>query len=445
MSETISPSQHPALSLMEKLWGNGLRATDIVEYLNNEGLPPVKVSALAKYGQRNWNGKTKIHVEDKSIDDIRLIIDELKSNGLSVNKIGMVKRTGWGWEKQDGVNVQVQRDTIAQSFEIGLDNEVSYERANIPAFKINSKASRIKPKPIGWKLAVSLPDMQIGYHRSSRGDLTTTHDESAIDVAHQILLYLEEQHGIDLIVNQGDNADFPMFSTHRTAPGYLETAQLTIDRCGTEAAIQRSIAPNSKNIWLEGNHECRLTNTIVDKVPALVGLSRSGEDKPIISIPYLCKFDESEMEYLDGYPDAEYWANDGLRFVHGSLYSSTKGATANKYLSRNVSTIFGHTHRTELIFANQKTKEGGYGYFAGTAGCLCRTDGIVPSTSTGIKNNGKQNSKSKTEDWTQGIFIIWYEENGKESRVEPVIINNGNAIFRGIEFNATVDVNGNLI
>jgi len=770
LSEILSPSQHPALKLMKKLWEDGLRAKEIAEYLDKEGQTPVKVSALARYGQRNWTGKSTIQVQDKNINELKTMIAELEEEGLRVGKIGMVKRAGWGWEKQDGISIQVPRDTVAQSIEILNNSEVKYERAAIPAFRISSKATGSPSKPVGWKLAVSLPDMQIGYHRGTRGDLTTTHDESAIDVAHQILLYLEENHGVDLIVNQGDNADFPMFSTHRTAPGYLSTTQLTIDRCGTEAAIQRAIATNSENVWIEGNHECRLTNNQVDKVPALVGLARSGEEEPIMSIPYLCKFKESRMTYLDGYPDAEYWANDGLRFVHGHLYSSTKGATANKYLAKGVSTVFGHcfsedteilttdgwkthdslsegstvmsynresgelewnevsevfrynhhkemisvknrdidilvtpehglltntcprlgrewkddtaeslfgkdkyfmlagthdesesediddnmirllawvmtdgsidkhgyirisqsdqederisnlenvlenlgvsysktlryeagstvhgtyrkfnayrynlhagdwmnelykyiddeknplpalrelsfrqmnifieswidgdgsrnqtqnsvsvqtssvvkghmdliqefsartgrrtslqsytspsgthiwrltlnprnttrvspdkwtrqeysgttwcvtvpnhtllvrrgghtaitmnTHRAEVLHANKKTKDGGYGYWAGSAGCLCKTEGAVPSASTGIKANGRQNSKAKTEDWQQGIFVIWYEDGGTESRVEPVLIQDGKAIFRGIEFTATVNPNG---
>lgn len=751
---------------METLWAEGLRATEIAEQLNLRGLPPVKVTALAKFGQRNWNGRRKIILESENIEDIGELTAEAVALGLTVERAWTKEHEGWGWELIDGVNTQVPRKTSTKTIQVSPPKatmEDVYEQATLPAIKISSKGSSKASKPKGWKLAVSFPDMQIGYHRGLRGELTTTHDEAAIDVAHQIVLYLQELHGVDLLVNQGDNADFPMFSTHRTAPGYMHTTQLTIDRCGAEAAVQKEIAPDADRIWIEGNHEClsedtlamtydglkrydelvegelilscddeqepvwlpikkivsydysgdmyssggrlnmlvtpghrvvgyepnkyrkgmkawkesyaeemtgtviptsvlnhkedeqsitddeirliawcltdsyvsesgkwtfyqaeskadriinlldrlnlnlsytkrdrditeicgkqllktpqtsldirvsskssikinsiidnkkeiplilsdlsrrqfdifyeemlytdgttptkgvksgviyhsrntrydlqelfifngysctlteyapdhwrlniadipatrldssslekvpyegkvwcvvvenerffasrdnhpfltgncRLTNNIVDKTPALVGISRSGDAEPVMSIPFLCRFEEAGMQYLEGYPDASYWANEGLRFVHGSLYSSTKGATAVKYLDKGISTVYGHIHRQELIHANAKTQRGGVGYWAGSAGCLCKTDGQVPSTSTGIKSNGKQNSKIKTEDWQQGIFVIWFEENGTESRVEPVLIENGMAIFRGIEFIATVDPDGN--
>jgi len=762
LTKLVNPSEHPELALLEQLWSEGLRATQIVEYLDKHGLPPVKVTALAKYGQRNWSGKVRLELKDNELGYIEEVLTELASKGMKASKSSFTKTEGWGWEKIDGVNTQVPRETVRQSIEIIPDIAVEYERATIPDVKIVSKPSKSRSKPSGWKLGISLPDMQIGFHRDSRGTLTTTQDEAAIDVAHQIILFLEEQHGVDLIVNQGDNLDFPEFSTHRSAPGYLQNTQLTIDRGGLEAKIQRELAPNSTNVWLEGNHEClsedtlamtynglksydelaegelvlscddnqepiwlpikqilsydysgdmyssggrlnmlvtpghrivgyepnkyskgtiawkesyaeemtgtiiptsvvntskddpsitddeirliawcltdsyvsstgkwcfyqakskaqrilglldrldinygfterdrditeicgkellkapqtsldirvsaesspkinaiidnktklplvladlsrrqfdifykemlytdgtmptggtksgviyhsretrfelqelftfngysctlteyapthwrlnisdipatrldastmkkveytgkvwclvvenerffasrdnhpfltgncRITNVLTDKLPNLVGLARSGEDKPVNSVSYLCRFEEYGMEYLEGYPDAEFWANDGLRFVHGHLYSSTKGGTANKYLAKGISTIHGHTHRAEMLWGNRKTKDGGHTVFAGSAGCLCRTDGAVPSTSTGITGAGKQNSKKKTEDWQQGIFVVWYEVDGLESRIEHVMIEDGKAIFRGIEFNATVDPNG---
>lgn len=423
-----------------------MRATEIAQYLDANGYPPVNVKSLGKYGQRKWKTVTTIKVEDQDFNYLSDLMDDIEESGRRVGKIQISKRQTHIWERQaDGTNKQVPKEVSAQVVEI-LPNDSDYEPATIAPINVSFSGSTKASKPSGFSLGVSVPDMQIGYFRGTRGELETIHDEAAINVLHQILLYLQETYGIDLIVNQGDNTDFPMFSSHRSAPGYMQTTQLTIDRVGTEAATQRAISPDSENVWLCGNHEARLTNTLTDRMPGLVGIARSNEEEPVISVPYLCKFDESKTTFLDGYPDAEYWANDGLRFVHGSLYSSTRGATANKYLSNApVSTVFGHTHRGELVLANQSTKSGGYDYWAGTGGCLARVDGSVPSTKTGITSTGKQNIKPKTEDWTQGLIVIWYETNGTRSVPEPVYIEDGRTLFRGIEFVSTVDVNGKPI
>jgi hypothetical protein len=445
LSEILNPSQHPALQEIQQLWEQGQRATEIVKYLDANDLPPLKVTSLARYGQRNWNNKISVVVKDKDINDIQDIITEAQAEGMTVKKVVRRENNGWGYERIDGVPVQVPRKTVAHTIEVIPSNDEIYEQATLPDIKIVSKGDVKPSKPAGVKVAVSVPDMQIGYFRDADGALTTTHDEAAIDVFHQILLFLQETTGVDLIVNQGDNLDFPMFSNHRTAPGYTQTTKLGIDRAGTEAQIQRDICPDSENVWIEGNHEVRLTNMIVDKLPELLIITRANEEEPVLSIPYLCRFEESKTKFVSGYPDGEYWASEGLRFVHGSLYSANKGGTANKYLASKVSTVFGHTHRAELLHDRQKTKDGGVSFWAGSAGCLARTDGQLPSAKTGITPGGKQNTSPKTEDWTQGILVITYDPNGTWSVPEPVIIEDGVAFFRGVRFESTVDVNGHTL
>lgn len=441
MKKIVNPSDHPALEIMEQLWEEGLRATEIAKYLDDEGLAPVNVKALAKYGQRKWNTKVTIKVENKDVDYVTSLVEEIEASGKRVGKISFNKRRTYGWEKIDGENVQVPREILGQTIEI-LPDQPEFEQATIPSVTIVSKGPERASKPRGFGLAIDLPDKQIGYHRGTHGELTTTHDEAAIDVAHQISLYCQETYGIDVVINHGDDLDFPMFSTHRTAPGYLQTTQLGIDRLGTEMATQRAIAPLADIIYLKGNHDQRLDNMVVEKMPGLVGLARSGEADPVLSVAYLCKFDEFGVTYIDGYPEGEYWLNEGTKAVHGSLYSSNKGGTAVKYLSSKVNVLFGHTHRREYLEANHKTKDGGYTFFAGSAGCLARLDGPVPSSSTGINSKGQQNSKAKTEDWQHGINVIWYELDGTKAYLEQISIDNGYAIYNGIEFRATVTPNG---
>src|SRR5690606_29598869 len=102
--------------------------------------------------------------------------------------------------------------------------------------------------------------------------------------------------------------DLPAFGSHRSAPAFMHTTQMAIDRAAEEAAIQRQLAPDADIVWLEGNHESRLTKYLVDRAPALVGLNKGGQTaQPVMSLSNLCRFDEYGIEYLEPYPDAELW------------------------------------------------------------------------------------------------------------------------------------------
>jgi hypothetical protein len=67
-----------------------------------------------------------------------------------------------------------------------------------------------------WKLAIALPDTQIGFRKYEDGTLDPFHDVHAINVAMQIVAAMEEEHGIDKMINLGDTLDLPMFGKYAT-------------------------------------------------------------------------------------------------------------------------------------------------------------------------------------------------------------------------------------
>jgi hypothetical protein len=222
----------------------------------------------------------------------------------------------------------------------------------------------------------------------------------------------------------------------------MTTTQSALNRASEEVAIQRAIAPDARIAWIEGNHEQRLTNFLVDKAPNLLGITRANENNPVNSVPYLCRFDEYDVEWISPYPDGEIWVNDHLRFEHGHAYSSTPGGTAAKHLKNGVSVGYGHIHRKEFLEETRHTANGPRTHFAGSPGCLCRIDSKVPSSKTGIDSRGAQ-SGSKTENWQNGIWFFWYQTTGKQlAKIEDVSIWGGWAIHNGREFFSTVDANG---
>ena len=420
-------ADHPEKDQMEDLWHQGYRASAINDWLVTLGYSPIKSTTLARYGQRYW---TTIKVElDDATGDLAEKIDDLSKLG-TVKKIGI--RTSM---TKTGETSSTMIEVIPSA------NCPVLQRGVIPNIKISYKVSKPDKKPDGWKVGIKLPDMQIGYWSNGK-EHVCTQDESALDVAHQIIADVDSKYGLDLLVNVGDNLDLPAFGSHRSAPGFMQTTQLAIDRATIEGATQRALAPDAKIIWIAGNHEARLTNFLADKAPEILGLSRGGETEPVISIDNLCRFEESGIDFLDPYPDSEYWVNDHLRFEHGSLYSSAPGGTAAKHLSSGVSVGYGHIHRQEMLQMTRHTKNGPRTNFAGSAGCLCKIDGAVPSAKTGINSKGKQNA-AKSENWQNGIWVFWWQPGGEQLvAVEPISIWGGWALFRGREYHSTCDSDG---
>ena len=438
-------ADHPARFVLQEMWEAGQRGKALVSFLEENDYPPLSANTIGRYGQRFWAEREVVEFEGP-IEDLANLAKSLSDNSVgTVNKFSFRKQTSPRLEQ----GVLVDKETTTLTAEIRP--VPTFVPASVPDIHIHLplEAPVGLSKPSNARLGVFLPDMQIGYHRDTQGALTAIHDEQAIDVAFQVTGYLNETYkeegGVDLVVFAGDNIDFPEFSSHRSAPGYMGNTQLTIDRAGTICATSRKLAPNAKQVWLGNNHEARLINNLTDKMPGLVGLSKENDPKrtPIVSVPYLLNMEEYKINYIEAYPDGEYWANDYLRFEHGSVARSAPGATAANHLSSGVSTMHGHVHRRELVYKRVNTKKGSRMIFAGSPGCLCRTDGLVPSAKTGIKSSGKQGQTGHSENWHQGIFVFWYEPKGAQRTwVETVDIENGSAFYRGISFISSADKNG---
>lgn len=437
-------ADHPAREEMEAIWRAGGRAKDIVEWLEEAGLPVLKHTTIARYGQRYWTEKYKIETDKTNSTDLQSLVAEIEDSGLGkITKIGFSKKRYPGWDKEDGVSIPVEKESIAQTIEVVPQNVHQFERAALAPIKIKVAKTEKAKKQDGFSLMVVVPDQQIGYHLDVDGNRVTTHDEAGINVTHQVIGYLQQKYGVDTIVNLGDALDLPGLSHHRSAPGFMGPAplQLAIDRYGTEVAVQRELAPDADIIAFFGNHEARMTNAVVDKLPAIHGLSRANERKPVLSIANLCRFDEFNISAIDTYPDGVYWANEYLRFVHGNIVSGVRGGTATKFLAKSsVSTVYGHIHRQEFVMAQADDKVART-IFAGSPGCLCRLDGVLPSAKTGVSPRGGQ-AGTVRENWQQGLFLIFYQPDGDLAFCQTIQINDGMTVLENRLFKSTVTPNG---
>lgn len=279
----------------------------------------------------------------------------------------------------------------------------------------------------GYKVAVILPDMQIGYYRNADGSLEPTHDEEALAISMAIIKKLRP----DRIIMVGDNLDFPEFGKYRLSPAYAITTQASIDRATTLCAELRAAAPEALIDWISGNHEERLVNFILDNAKVSFGLRRGNtpDSWPCLSVPYLCRFNDYGVNYVAGYPAGQVWINQRLKVIHGNKVRSN-GSTAHAYLNDSkVSVIYGHIHRREWAERSREDWDGAKTIMAASPGTLARCDGAVPSTKGGMDLDGRP--MTIVEDWQQGLAVVSYEDGEGAFWYEQIPIHNKTAFFRG--------------
>lgn len=295
-------------------------------------------------------------------------------------------------------------------------------------------AKQLKTK---HKVAVALPDPQIGYRYHFDFGWDPFHDEAAMDVALQIIGHLEETDRVDWVLNLGDFIDLPSQGRFEQEAGFAGTTQKSIDRGHLFLQEQRAVAgPKAEIVLIEGNHDRRMEKYILSNSAAAWGLKRANMDAlPVMSLPYLLRLDEIGVEYIDAYPAGAYWLTPTIRAIHGTKARSN-GSTAAAYTNADphISTIFGHAHRLEIQSRTVFNRDEAIRSVAVSPGCLCRTDGAVPSVNGSTHVDGTP--AKYYENWQQGVAVIVIEDD--IPHVELIEIRNGVAWFRGKKFTANI-------
>ena len=357
------------------------------------------------------------------------LADLLERQGISVDEIGTVNRVSVYQsltKNQDG-DAEVH-DLLGVQFSPAFETGPQFDPVRQgPPVRVTVRVPKKAKNPDGYETAVILPDIQIGYFRNADGELEPTHDEDALAVALGIVRDLQP----NKVVLVGDNVDAPEFGKYRLSPAYALTTQASIDRATTLSAELRACAPDAEIVWLAGNHEERLVNATLDNLKAAFGLRRGNSkyELPVLSIPYLCRFDEYGITYLPGYPASSYWINEKIKVIHGDKVRSG-GSTAHAYLNNSkCSVIYGHIHRREWADRSRDDYDGPKTIMAASPGTLARCDGSVPSTKGGLDLDGRP--LPIVEDWQQGVSVVTYEPGDGRFWYEQVAIHQGEALFRG--------------
>lgn len=236
------------------------------------------------------------------------------------------------------------------------------------------------------------------------------HDRRAVRVVSTVMEAIHP----DIVVYLGDVFDLPGFSTKfRRFPE--QKNQLTRDlKIGREMfALHRKVCPEARFIYIEGNHEARLRNYIVDVADELAGFVN---EDGILSLPYLLGASDFGIEYLGPYGAA--WEHHSFIFKHGD--KATAFAAAAELRSEGSSGMSGHTHRGGSAFVT--TRAGAHAWYENF--CLCHVAGWDRPPSS-IHTSGLTN-------WQQGFSVIYFDKG--IFNVYPVVITNGKCIVEGVRF-----------
>ena len=286
----------------------------------------------------------------------------------------------------------------------------SVQGATVGDVKLNVKT----PKR-NLNVDIVLPDAQVGFKRDIHsGELTPLHDLKAIAIATEIIKEIKPNR----IIMLGDMLDLPDWSTHYVrSPEFYFTTQPSLDWL---ASWIKELRPYCKEmVYIEGNHEKRMIDSIVQNTIQAYGIKPANEPDvpPIVSVPYMLGLHKMGVEYIGNYPHGEFYINDNLVCIHGNKVGPKSGQSVMKMLdSPRISVIQGHVHRLEMghktVWSHGQPKI----YQAVSLGTLARIDGIVPGG--GARYN-----------WQQGFGIVEYDND--RFQIDSVGIYDGKAIFKG--------------
>lgn len=282
-----------------------------------------------------------------------------------------------------------------------------------------------------FRVGMFASDPHIGYRRLD-DELLPFHDERALSIFLQIAHDLNP----DLIINGGDTLDLAEWSMKfATTPEMQYVTQPSINRAHRFLAQQKAAAPNARIVLMEGNHDRRMELFVGANARAAMRLKRADnpEGWPVLSVPYLLGLDTLGVKYVEGYPACWYKVNDNLITVHGHKSKANASTAASMIDDERISVLFGHTHRHESQYKTRRVLYGetmsGKTNLTQSFGCLCHTDGRVPSTKGATDLAGRPIPTA--ENWQQGFGVISYTPDNGPFDIEKVFISDGLAIFRG--------------
>lgn len=215
------------------------------------------------------------------------------------------------------------------------------------------------------------------------GDIhVDTHDEASITLLKKIARVFKPT----IAINHGDLVNMDAVSSYLVDMDKTAKIQDELDIAfEVQKDIIKAMGPKARNIFIRGNHERRLHNAILSKLPGIAHLR-------ILQLPEILRLDELGMEY------EEYSVRLGsVEIFHGWNANKWSGVSPRMALEKigfTHSLIQGHSHRQSLI---SKAIYPGGQVFGCESGSLC---------------DQKKMSylHGQPQDWQRGFAILEYQD-----------------------------------
>jgi UDP-2,3-diacylglucosamine pyrophosphatase LpxH len=144
------------------------------------------------------------------------------------------------------------------------------------------------------------------------------------------------------VVVMGDLLDFGPVSRYEQDPRLEESIQEHLDAGESRLVqIRSAVGRKAEIVYLEGNHEHRLTKYLIRHAGKLMALKRAGEE--VLSVPFLLDLKRKGVLWVP--EDRSYRLHDYL-VEHGDCASSQSAYTARRMVEKRMTNVVhGHTHR----------------------------------------------------------------------------------------------------
>lgn len=209
-------------------------------------------------------------------------------------------------------------------------------------------------------------------------------DEEAIE---QMFTSLKSERP-ELLVLGGDLCDFYKVSRYTKSPFNEVTLQNEIDETVAFLKKCRKLMKKGRIVWLEGNHEERLSKFLLNNAPELMHLRA-------LDIAELFQLDKYNVEFMR---DTEMFYEDDFLFRHGHEMMGMSGVPGNNarkgIATYHTNYIQGHVHKANIIHESNFIET----YVGVENPCLCTIDHAY------MKGSAK---------WQQGWTIGEQDEEGR--------------------------------
>lgn len=202
----------------------------------------------------------------------------------------------------------------------------------------------------------------------------------------------------DTVLLDGDILDISSISSHvkgnlRAIEG--KTLRKDYDQGERFLDELQKACPNSRIVWMEGNHEFRVQRWL-DEHPQAQGL---------MEIPNALKLSSRKVEWLPSWSQTKVFKKGKANFIHGLYHGKNHAAKMVQAFGCNI--FYGHLHdcdSSSLVTLGDNTTK-----IAQCMGCLCKYKQYY--------------LQGRPTNWQQAFGVFYFREDGYFNHYLPRVFN----------------------